>query len=412
VGAVAQTGEVFSNPTVIPVGYGIRRSDGVPVGNRSDFRAVLSFPIPDAIPSNAIVQRARLTLVQLSPNDSADIPGFGNRGLGFFFLEPTPHNLQANRVVFQEVQLGAVNNVFSADFNAPATSDLVTLSFTGNVLGGNVSAGTRTADVVPGVQRAVSASGPRFYQVRLQCAREVWNNQVTPAFVSVLATASASVSVAAPTASASGALGPAILTGTLLVPANVGVAAGVTTAPVVDNVLATATLDVAGATTQIGFGPFTATVSVSNALPGGGTVSASVPLTFGSFTQSAQLPSTQVTQNFLAGFLSNIPPNGSTFVVPKLTTGPLGPGGTFTVPFGPLVAPAGFVAPTASVSASASVTASVSFNVTSPVSYEVSQGATGTCRAEFDREPATGTGAGPITTARGPRLDITFTIPR
>ncbi|MGY2880128.1 hypothetical protein ACVWZ1_002967, partial [Thermostichus sp. MS-CIW-25] len=44
--------------------------------------------------------------------------------------------------------------------------------------------------------------------------------------------------------------------------------------------------------------------------------------------------------------------------------------------------------------------------------FEISQGATGTCRAEFDKEPATGTGAGPITTARGPRLDITFTVPR
>jgi hypothetical protein len=44
--------------------------------------------------------------------------------------------------------------------------------------------------------------------------------------------------------------------------------------------------------------------------------------------------------------------------------------------------------------------------------FEISQGATGTCRAEFDKEPATGTGAAPITTARGPRLDIRFTIPR
>ena len=415
---ITQGGQIFSSPVVIPVGYGIRRvgvAENLPVGVYSDYRAVLSFPIPDTIPRNAIVQGAQLTLVQLPSNNSATIPGFGDQGLGFFFLDPTPHNVTANNVVFQEVTLGAPNNVVSSDFFAPASSPtFVALSTNGNVLGGDVSAGPRTADVRPGVQRAVSAPGPRFYQVRLQCAREVWNNQATPAFVSVLATASASVSVAAPTASASGTLGPAILTGTLLVPANVGVAAGVTTAAVVDNVLATATLDVAGATTQIGFGPFTATVSVSSALPGGGTVSASVPLTFGSFTQSAQLPSTQVTQNFLAGFLSNIPPNGNTFVVPKLTTGPLGPGGTFTVPFGPLVAPAGFVAPTASVSAGAGtgLTASVSFNVASPVRYEVSQGATGTCRAEFDREPATGTGAGPITTARGPRLDITFTIPR
>jgi len=311
--------------------------------------------------------------------------------------------------VFQEVTLGAPNNVVSSDFFAPASSPtFVALSINGNVLGGDVSAGPRTADVGPGVQRAVS--GSRFYQVRLQCAREVWNNQATPAFVSVLATASASVSVPAPTASASGTLGPAILTGTLQVSATAGVGTGTGTVAVQATAPATATLDVAGATTQIGFGSFTATVSVSNALPTGGTVSASVSLSFGSFTQSAQLPSTQVTQNFNAGFLSNI--NAGTFAVPKLTAGSLAVNDTFTVPFGPLVAPSGFVAPTASVSASAAVTASVSFNVTSPVRYEVSQGATGTCRAEFDREPATGTGAGPITTARGPRLDITFTIPR
>jgi hypothetical protein len=262
------------------------------------------------------------------------------------------------------------------------------------------------------VQRAVSAPGPRFYQVRLQCAREVWNNQATPAFVSVLATASASVSVPAPTASASGTLGPAILTGTLQLFANAPAAATEPNVGVAATAPATATLNVAGGTTQVGFGTFTATVSVSNALPTGGTVSASVSLSFGSFTQSAQLPSTQVTQNFNAGFLSNI--NAGTFAVPKLTAGSLAVNDTFTVPFGPLVAPSGFVAPTASVSAGAGtgLTASVSFNVASPVRYEVSQGATGTCRAEFDREPATGTGAGPITTARGPRLDITFTIPR
>jgi hypothetical protein len=364
---------------------------------------VLSFPIPDAIPSNAIVQRARLTLVQLSPNDSADIPGFGNRGLGFFFLEPTPHNLQANRVVFQEVQLGAVNNVLSSDFAAPATSDLVTLSFTGNVLGGNVSAGTRTADVVPGVQRAVSASGPRFYQVRLQCAREVWNNQATFAFVSVLATASASVS-ASSSASASAILGPVILEGTLTAPAAAAAGTGIGTAAVNATDLVTAALNFAGVTTQVGFGSFTATVSVSNALASGTTVAANVSLTFGSFTQSAQLPSAQATQYLLGGFLSGIP--AGTFSVPKLATGALAAGATFTVTVGPQVAPSGVVAPTVSVSASASVTASVSFNVTSPVNYEVSQGATGTCRAEFDREPATGTGA------RGPRLDITFTVPR
>jgi len=412
--ALTPTGQVFSNPTVIPVGFGIRRAgaaENLPVGVYDDYRAVLSFPIPASIPGNAVVQAAQLTLVQLPSNDSATIPGFGDRGRGFFFLDPTPHNLPANNVVFQEVTLGAPNNVVSSDFFAPASSPtFVALSTNGNVLGGDVSAGPRTADVRPGVQRAVSAPGPRFYQVRLQCAREVWNNQATPAFVSVLATASASVSVPAPTASASGTLGPAILTGTLQLFANAPAAATEPNVGVAATAPATATLNVAGGTTQVVFGTFTATVSVSNALPTGGTVSASVSLSFGSFTQSAQLPSTQVTQNFNAGFLSNI--NAGTFAVPKLTAGSLAVNDTFTVPFGPLVAPSGFVAPTASVSASAAVTASVSFNVASPVRYEVSQGATGTCRAEFDREPATGTGAGPITTARGPRLDITFTIPR
>ncbi|MEN9211293.1 MAG: hypothetical protein Q6K35_00605 [Thermostichus sp. DG02_4_bins_136] len=67
---------------------------------------------------------------------------------------------------------------------------------------------------------------------------------------------------------------------------------------------------------------------------------------------------------------------------------------------------------TGSVTASAT-TAVTPFTVTSPnPGLEISQGSGGVCRAEFDREPATGTGAQPITTARGPRLDITFTIPR
>jgi hypothetical protein len=411
--ALTQIGQVFSNPAAIPVGFGIRRAaaENLPVGVYSDYRAVLSFPIPDTIPRNAVVQGAQLTLVQLPSNNSATIPGFGDQGLGFFFLDPTPHNLPANNVVFQEVTLGAPNNVVSSDFFAPAsTPTFVALSINGNVLGNDVSAGPRTADVRPGVQRAVSAPGPRFYQVRLQCAKEVWNNQAAPAFVSVLATASASVSVAAPTASASGTLGPFILTGTLRVTPNATAAATDVTAAVAATALATATFNVAGATTQVVFGPFTTTVSVSNALASGGTVSASVSLAFGSFTQSAQLPSAQVSQNFNAGFLSNIP--SGTFAVPKPTGVSLTTTDTFTVTFGPLVAPSGFVAPTASVSASAAVTASVSFNVASPVRFEVSQGATGTCRAEFDKEPATGTGTGPITTARGPRLDITFTVPR
>jgi len=67
---------------------------------------VLSFPIPDAIPRNAIVQEAQLTLVQLPSNDLATIPGFGDRGRGFFFLDATPHNLAANSVVLQELSQG------------------------------------------------------------------------------------------------------------------------------------------------------------------------------------------------------------------------------------------------------------------------------------------------------------------
>ena len=409
--AITPGGQVFSNPVVVPVGFGLGRAgaaENLPVGVRTDYRAVLSFPIPDRVPSNAVVQSAELTLVQLPSNDTATVPGFGSVGLGFFFLDPTPHNLPSNSVVFQEVTLGAPNNVVSSDFFAPATSGFVAQSFTGNVLGGDVSAGPRSADVRPGVQRAVS--GSRFYQVRLQCAREVWNNQATPVVVSALATASASVSVAAPTASASGPLGPGILTGTLQVIANATAAATDTAAQVAAAAIATATLDVAGGSTQVGFNPFTATVSVSNALTGGGTVSASVSLAFGSFTQSVQLPSTQVTQNFNAGFLSGIP--AGVFQVPKVTGLSLTVGDAFTVAFGPLIAPAGFVAPTASASASALVSASVSFNVTTTVSFEVSQGPAGVCRAEFDREPAPGTGAAPITTARGPRLDLRFTIPR
>ena len=407
VAALAQTtGQAFSNLTAIPVGFGIRRAGAagnVPVGPYSDYRAVLSFPIPDDIPRNAIVQGAQLTLVQLPSNDSATIPGFGDRGLGFFFLDPTPHNLAANSVVFQEVRLGAVDNVVSSDFFAPATSGFVALSFTGNVLGNDASAGPRLADVGPGVQRAVSAPGPRFYQVRLQCAREVLNNQATSAFVSVLATASASVSVSA-TASASGTLGSLILAGTLELQPAANVANNQTTVQVQATGLATATLVVAGATTLVVFDPFTTAVSVSNALASGGTVAASVSLTFGSFTQIAQLPSSQLSLTTSAGFFLGI--TTGTFSVTRVSGATLGTTDVFSIPISSQVAPPGFVALTTSVSASAPVTASVSFNVASPVNYEVSQGATGTCRAEFDREPATGTGA------RGPRLDITFTIPR
>jgi len=80
---ITQGGQIFSSPVVIPVGYGIRRvgvAENLPVGVYSDYRAVLSFPIPDTIPRNAIVQGAQLTLVQLPSNNSATIPGLATRG--------------------------------------------------------------------------------------------------------------------------------------------------------------------------------------------------------------------------------------------------------------------------------------------------------------------------------------------
>jgi hypothetical protein len=67
---------------------------------------------------------------------------------------------------------------------------------------------------------------------------------------------------------------------------------------------------------------------------------------------------------------------------------------------------------TASFSVSFSTSTSTPGTPANAAGFEISQGATGTCRAEFDKEPATGTGTAPITTARGPRLDITFTVPR
>jgi hypothetical protein len=359
------------------------------VGTYSDYRAVLSFPIPDAIPRNAIVQGAQLTLVQLPSNDSATIPGFGDRGRGFFFLDATPHNVAANSVVFQEVRLGAVDNVLSSDFFAPATSGFVALSFTGNVLGGpggDVSAGPRLADVGPGVQRAVSAPGPRFYQVRLQCAKEVWNNQATSVFASVSTSVSSSDSGTASGAPQFNAVAPiaVVVTGT-------AAAANDTTYSAAATNPATATI------TLLATGPITVSFSV------------------GSSTFSAFLPtsSTTISQSFFQ--LSNLGITASfTFTGPPATANTDTASNTFLV--GPvnltLVIPNQTFSYTASFSTSFSTSTSTAGTPANAAGFEISQGATGTCRAEFDKEPATGTGAGPITTARGPRLDITFTVPR
>jgi hypothetical protein len=388
--AITPGGQIFSSPVVIPVGYGIRRAgtaENLPVGVYSDYRAVLSFPIPDSIPGNAVVQAAQLTLVQLPSNDSAVFGDFGDRGRGFFFLDPTPHNLPSNNVVFQEVTLGAPNNVVSSDFFAPAsTPTFVALSINGNVLGGDVSAGPRTADVRPGVQRSVSAPGPRFYQVRLQCAKEVWNNQATPVFL--------------------------VTTGTTSVTTT-----GIVTATQRFNVTATQTFAITGV----------ASATVSQ------TVTGAVTLPFTqSFTASGTISGTAVatrTESFVTDGVTRSRELTFTFSVSQTAT--FSASASLTVGFGATsevsatvsAAFTGTVVGSETRSETVTVTGSVTASATTTVSpftrlsppnagFEVSQGPSGVCRAEFDREPAAGTGALPITTARGPRLDITFTIPR
>jgi hypothetical protein len=387
--AIAYGGQVFSNPVVVPVGFGIRRAsaaENIPVGAYTDYRAVLSFPIPTSIPANAVVQEAQLTLVQLPSNDSADIPGIGDRGRGFFFLDPTPHNLPANNVVFQEVTLGAPNNVVSSDFFAPASSPtFVALSINGNVLGNDVSAGPRTADVRPGVQRAVS--GSRFYQVRLQCAREVWNNQAT----SVFPTLSISVSSSA---SGTGSGAPAFQA--------VGRIAFVVTGRAEDAGDTIYEVDV------LNF-PVTATITLL------ATNSITVSFSAAGSTFSAFLPTnaTTINQTFLDAFDLGIFED-FTFEGPPATEDEASASATFlTGPVNlPLVIPNQTFSYTASFSVSFSTSTSVAGTPANAAGFEISQGARGTCRAEFDKEPATGTGAAPIATARGPRLDIRFTIPR
>jgi len=382
--AITRNGQIFSNPVVIPVGYGIRRGEGVaenlPVGVYDDYRAVLSFPIPDTIPSNAVVQEAQLTLVQLPSKDSADIPGFGDRGRGFFFLDPTPHNLPANNVVFQEVTLGAPNNVVSSDFFAPASSPtFVALSINGNVLGNDVSAGPRTADVRPGVQRAVS--GSRFYQVRLQCAKEVWNNQATSEF--------ASVSISVPSSDSDTASGAPQFN-----PVGLIVVEVVGTAEEGDTIYLVAATDPVTVTATL-FATNPITVSFSAA---GSTFSTFLPTS--STTTSLTVSAGSLGISTFAGSEAEEDGDSASTVLllPSANLTELLLGQTFSY--------------TASFSTSFSISTSVAGTPANAAGFEISQGATGTCRAEFDKEPATGTGTAPITTARGPRLDIRFTIPR
>jgi hypothetical protein len=356
---------------------------------------VLSFPIPDDIPRNAIVQGAQLTLVQLPSRDSAPIPGFGDRGRGFFFLDATPHNLAANSVVLQEGGLGAAEDVLFTDFFAPTISGFVVLSSTGNVLGGDTSAGPRLVDVGPGVQRAVSASGPRFYQVRLQCAREVWNNQATTVFPTLAASSSATTSTSVSGAPVFNAIAP--------------VAVGFTGS------VSLAALGGTANTYQVdSTSPATLTITLlaSNLV----TVSFSAAgSTFTAFLPTSQVTTTQsITQISILGITTSFSFAGTGASIVNLATTSV----SIAASGSQLTSPTNLATLVLSQTLSYTVSFSVSFSTSASTAgtpanatgFEISQGATGTCRAEF--EPATGTGAGPSTTARGPQLDITFTVPR
>ena len=398
--AIARNGQVFSNPTAIPVGYGIRRggaAENLPVGTYDDYRAVLSFPIPASIPANAVVQEAQLTLVQLPSSDSVTIPDFGNVGRGFFFFDPTPHNLPANNVVFQEVTLGAPNNVVSSDFFAPAsTPSFIALSINGNVLGKDVSAGPRTADVRSGVQRAVS--GSRFYQVRLQCAREVWNNQATASFPTVIVTLSQigqDIAVATYFLAQRGG-GVAEITGfgsaTASTQGNDTVSISLNTYSV--------SLDFAATATVTLFADSTSGVAIVS----GSTFSFIAPAFSSTLSLTRSFGGLGFTETF--SFIGNVVnATGSVSVSVQ------GIDDT-TITFAATIVDASRVTLTVPFTYSFAATATTNGTPANAAGLEISQGAGGTCRAEFDKEPAGGTGTQPLTTARGPRLDIRFTIPR
>jgi len=238
------------------------------------------------------------------------------------------------------------------------------------------------------VQRAVS--GSRFYQVRLQCAKEVWNNQATPVFPGLPASVSVSVS--------SSAIGTA--SGALIFRAVPPIEFVVTGSAEQDQTVYTAQpANPATATiTLLATNPITVSFSAA-----GGTFSAFFPTT-----------STTTTSTFTLSQLLGI--NG-----PITFGGPAGQqNNVATATFRTSPANLTSLVPDRVLSYTASLSASFSISTSTAgaerpadaAGFEISQGATGTCRAEFDKEPATGTGAGPITTARGPRLDITFTVPR
>jgi len=264
--------------------------------------------------------------------------------------------------------------------------------------------------VGPGVQRAVSAPGPRFYQVRLQCAKEVWNNQATSVFPTLTASFSATTSASASGAPAFNAVAPveARFTGFVTISVsrpNQGISsASASTYQVDTSFAATLTINLL-ATNPI-------TVSFSAA---GSTFTAFLPTSQTTITQSVQIRGLGIGASF-------------TFTGPTVTLSISAAAdaddqsisASFTASSSLLAGPVNLtlVIPNQTFSYSATFTASFTSSDTvagtpaNAAGFEISQGATGTCRAEFDKEPATGTGAGPITTARGPRLDITFTVPR
>jgi len=248
--------------------------------------------------------------------------------------------------------------------------------------------------VGPGVQRAVSAPGPRFYQVRLQCAKEVWNNQATSVFPSLSTSVSSSADGIGSGAPQFNAVAPIALGVTGSTTFNVN--QGGTASYRVDSTNP-ATLTV----TLLATNPITVSFSAA-----GSTFSAFLPTSSTTINQTGP----QVTQ-----FSAQLGITG-TFSISGPPAQAAGASASATFLVGPvnltLVIPNQTFSYTASFSTSFSTSTSTAGTPANAAGFEISQGATGTCRAEFDKEPATGTGAGPITTARGPRLDITFTVPR
>jgi hypothetical protein len=234
----------------------------------------------------------------------------------------------------------------------------------------------------------------------------VWNNQATSVFPTLTASSSATTSASASGAPAFNAVAPVaarftgLLTISLTQGQNQGSASTIASTYQVDTFFA-ATLTI----NLLATNPITVSFSAA-----GSTFTAFLPTSQTTITQSVQIGGLGIGASF-------------TFTGPTVTLqAPQNQGATasFTASGSQLTGPVNLnlFVPNQTFSYSATFTASFTSSGTvagtpaNAAGFEISQGATGTCRAEFDKEPATGTGAGPITTARGPRLDITFTVPR